>query len=345
MTGKLTAIGIISMTVLLAGAGCVEAATTANTVFKAETEGVYAAAEQADADEGKSLFDLPTPRPTIAPVKIKISQSPLPTPPAENPYTVDENVSEDAASPAASPVPANTPDSSDKPEYTVEEMDDTAGYVYAKSINLRSGPGEDYKIVREYQQNRKVTITGKSGDWYRVRVGKRKGFMLMEYIKLGDPPESTPKPTEKPKATNKPKATAAVTPKVEEIEVVEPTKTPSSDAGSMNGGGGYTGEELYLIAQVVRKEGDSESYTAVANVIYNRLHSSRFPSTVNGVIYQKGQFSTSSLKAPNAAAEAAVTSVFINGNTVLPSDVLFFRNSGSWDHELYAKIGGNYFYY
>ncbi len=340
MTGKLTAISIISMTVLLTGAGCVEAATTANTVFKAETEGVYAAAEQADADEGKSLFDLPTPRPTIAPVKIKISQSPLPTPSAENQYTVDENVSEDAASSSASPVPANTPDSSDKPEYTVEDMKDAAGYVYAKSINLRSGPGEDYKIIREYSQNRRVTVTGRSGDWYRVKVGKKKGFMLMEYVKLGDPPESTPKPTEKPKATSKPKAT----PKPDKTEAA-PTERPMESQGSMNGGGGYTGEELYLIAQVVRKEGDSESYTAVANVIYNRLHSSRFPSSVNGVIYQKGQFSTSSLKAPNAAAEAAVASVFINGNTVLPSDVLFFRSSGSWDHELYAKIGGNYFYY
>ena len=73
MTGKLTAIGIISMTVLLTGAGCVEAATTANTVFKTETEGVLVAAEQSSREDGKSLFDLPTPRPTIAPVKIKIS--------------------------------------------------------------------------------------------------------------------------------------------------------------------------------------------------------------------------------------------------------------------------------
>lgn len=338
MKGKLTAIGIISMAVLLTGAGCVEAATTANTVFKTETEGVLVAAEQSSWEDGKSLFDLPTPQPTIAPIKIKINPTPLlRTVPSENPDTGTEAASEGATHPTVSPVPENTPGSTEKPEYTVEEMDDTAGYVYAKSINLRSGPGEDYKIVREYQQNRKVTITGKSGDWYRVEVGTRKGFMLKEYIKLGDPPESTPKPTEKPKATSKPKA--------EEIEVITPVETPSGGQGSMNGGGGYTGEELYLIAQVVRKEGDSESYTAVANVIYNRLHSSRFPSTVNGVIYQKGQFSTSSLKAPNAAAEAAVTSVFINGNTVLPSDVLFFRNSGSWDHELYAKIGGNYFYY
>ena len=205
MTGKLTAIGIISMTVLLTGAGCVEAATTANTVFKTETEGVLVAAEQSSREDGKSLFDLPTPRPTIAPVKIKISQSPLPTPPAENPYTVDGNVSEDAASPTASSVPANTPDSSDKPEYTVEDMEDTAGYVYAKSINLRSGPGEDYKIVREYQQNRKVTITGKSGDWYRVRVGKRKGFMLKEYIKLGDRRKAPPSPQKSPRPQASPR--------------------------------------------------------------------------------------------------------------------------------------------
>lgn len=48
--------------------------------------------------------------------------------------------------------------------------------------------------------------------------------MLMEYIKLGDPPESTPKPAEKPKATSKPKAT----PKAEEIEVITPVETPSA---------------------------------------------------------------------------------------------------------------------
>ena len=184
------------MAVLLIGAGCVEAATTANTVFKTETEGVSVAAEQSSREDGKSLFDLPTPQPTIAPIKIKINPTPLlRTVPSENPDTGAEAASEGAIHPTVSPVPENTPGSTEKPEYTVEEMDDTAGYVYAKSINLRSGPGENYKIVREYQQNRKVTITGKSGDWYRVEVGTRKGFMLKEYIKMGDPPESTPKPT------------------------------------------------------------------------------------------------------------------------------------------------------
>ena len=49
--------------------------------------------------------------------------------------------------------------------------------------------------------------------------------------------------------------------------MITPVETPSGGRGGfVNGGGGYTGEELYLIAQVVRKEGDSESYTAVANV-------------------------------------------------------------------------------
>ena len=58
MTGKLTAIGIISMTVLLTGAGCVEAATTANTVFKTETEGVLVAAEQSRNRKGMTQKQL-----------------------------------------------------------------------------------------------------------------------------------------------------------------------------------------------------------------------------------------------------------------------------------------------
>ena len=44
------------MTVLLTGAGCVEAATTANTVFKTETEGVLVAAEQSSLEDG--IFSL-----------------------------------------------------------------------------------------------------------------------------------------------------------------------------------------------------------------------------------------------------------------------------------------------
>ena len=126
--------------------------------------------------------------------------------------------------------------------------------------------------------------------------------------------------------------------------------TGSSGGGSSSSGGSSNSgdKDLYLLAKLVHGESRGEHYkgkVAVAAVVLNRVKSSSFPNSISGVIYQKGQFSTSSLKAPNAAAEAAVTSVFINGNTVLPSDVLFFRNSGSWDHELYAKIGGNYFYY
>ncbi len=338
---RLSAICILSLAAALS-AGCVESATTANTVSILDTEGVASAV----AEEEKSLFEIPTPAPTIAPIKISIRTSPSTVPSATDGLNTGTAAQLSASpavesEPSASPVPEDTPKAEQEPEYTVKDMDDADGYVYAKSVNLRSGPGEEYEVIREYSQYRTLTVTGKSGDWYRVKVGSRSGFMLMEYVKLGEPPKSTPKPTATPKATKKPEATATPVPEIK----IEATEKPSNTGGEMSSGGGYSGDELYLIAQVVYKEGDSESYTAVASVIYNRLKSSKFPSTVSGVIYQKGQFSTSSLKAPSSAAENSVTAVFVNGGSILPSDVLYFRSSGSWSHQLYAKIGGNYFYY
>ena len=53
-------------------------------------------------------------------------------------------------------------------------------------------------------------------------------------------------------------------------------------------------EELYLLACVIDWEASSEPYEgklAVANVVLNRVRSSKFPSSISGVIYQNSQFS------------------------------------------------------
>ncbi len=53
-------------------------------------------------------------------------------------------------------------------------------------------------------------------------------------------------------------------------------------------------EELYLLACVIDWEAGSEPYEgklAVANVVLNRVRSSKFPSSISGVIYQNSQFS------------------------------------------------------
>lgn len=345
-------VAIIIITAMLMAllTGCVQAATTANTNVEVLTE-----------SEATSVFELST-VPTVTPVITYVPEE-IAELKAEVMLMTAAigSLPEQTAEPAegASPAPEETkapevtekpeatatPGATEKPEYTVSDVEDQDGYVYAKSVNLRSGPGTSYDVIKEYEQYRQLTVTGKSGDWYQVKIGSRTGFMLKKYVKLGEVPEATPTPTLKPTATPEPTATPGPTamPEVTPEPTAAPTAPPSSD---MPSSGSYTSDELYLLAQLVYKEGDGPSYTAVATVILNRINSSKFPNTVSGVVYQKNQFSTSNLKTPSSAAKEAVTSVFVNGNTVLPSDVYYFRTASSWSgHELYGKIGENYFYY
>ena len=127
---------------------------------------------------------------------------------------------------------------------------------------------------------------------------------------------------------------------------------------SFSSGGGYSADELLLIAQVVQEEAkgtDVEARAAVANIIYNRLNSSKFPNSVEGVLFQKNQFTVTrneeKLRAvmPISKTVEAVNQIFIGGDMILPDDVLYFRSSKkgtSWDKRVYyATFGGNSFFY
>lgn len=79
-----------------------------------------------------------------------------------------------------------------------------------------------------------------------------------------------------------------------------------------------------LLAQLVTAEAKGEPYAgqvAVATVILNRVDSSKFPNTIRGVIYERGQFtpvSNGSInQAPTASAVRAV------------NEAIAFRGQGS----------------
>lgn len=74
-------------------------------------------------------------------------------------------------------------------------------------------------------------------------------------------------------------------------------------------GAAYSGAELAL-ARTIWGEARGEGYAgmqAVANVIMNRVYSSRFPNTVEGVCYQPNQFSMWNAGDPNGAKAMAAT--------------------------------------
>ena len=95
----------------------------------------------------------------------------------------------------------------------------------------------------------------------------------------------------------------------------------------------------------------SDAYRAVANVIYNRVKSRKFPDSISDVVFQRSQFSVTnhsnfkSIK-PTTQALNATREVLNGGLRPLPFNVLFFHATylgTNWggDKDLYKIIGGN----
>lgn len=347
------AAGIFILVAILAFAGCMAVSQTGN--FSADVQMI----DTMEIPDDTAAPGTPTPtvQPSAAPTytpafTAEPTDEPTPAPTAE---PTAETTPMATPEPTKSPEPTKTP--TPTPKYEVTDLEKKAAYLNAGSANFRKGPGLDYKIIDELKENAVFTVVGKSGDWLKVKYDGTYGFILAEFVEYGAPPTPTPKPTAKPTATPKPTKTPSPT--------VEPTKQPGSNAnGGVNSsdyfssGGGYSADELLLIAQVVQKEAkgtDVEARAAVANIIYNRLNSSKFPNSVEGVLFQKNQFTVTrneeKLRAvmPISKTVEAVNQIFIGGDMILPDDVLYFRSSKkgtSWDKRVYyATFGGNSFFY
>lgn len=110
-----------------------------------------------------------------------------------------------------------------------------------------------------------------------------------------------------------------------------------------------TNEQLDLLERCVMAEGGGESYecqVAIACVIINRVISDKYPDSVDGVIKQKGQFSTwpKMIKRmiPTNEVKQAVREALTS--EVIPENVLYFRASRyhKWGSR-YCRIGNTYF--
>lgn len=110
-----------------------------------------------------------------------------------------------------------------------------------------------------------------------------------------------------------------------------------------------TDEEIDILGSVIRAEAGNQSFLgqkAVAEVVLNRVLSPQFPDTIKEVVYQKGQFSTTSVLAkypPTEEQYAVIDVVFAESEPSLPGDVLFFATYPFRD--VYERIGDHYFCY
>lgn len=111
--------------------------------------------------------------------------------------------------------------------------------------------------------------------------------------------------------------------------------------------------EVALMAGILQCEAGSsyDGMLAVGTVIMNRISSSRFPNTLKGVVYQKGQFTPASsgklarvlAKGPNSSAYAAAKEVLGGKRHSKVKNCLYF-NSASWTNHPGVNVGGNIFW-
>ena len=92
----------------------------------------------------------------------------------------------------------------------------------------------------------------------------------------------------------------------------------------------------------------------MASVLFNRVASSRYPDTIEENVFKKNQFSVVNDREkflalePSKRAKEAIQKVFVEGQVILPADVMYFKSarlSKSWgSRKYYATIGGNMYY-
>ena len=95
---------------------------------------------------------------------------------------------------SATQAPPTTP-STTKEQLIVQSI----GYCTADSLNVRTGPGLDYRGIGGLRYAEQVEVIDKEGDWYKIRFGDGVAYVSAQYI-------SAEKPTSKPvdKATTQP---------------------------------------------------------------------------------------------------------------------------------------------
>ena len=95
------------------------------------------------------------------------------------------------------------------PKATAKTTSASKQYQTKDNLNMRTGASTKYKRITTIPKGKKVTYLGKSGSWYKVQYGSKKGYVSSSYLKGVS--ASKPAPKAKPAPKPAPKAPAVST--------------------------------------------------------------------------------------------------------------------------------------
>ncbi len=233
----------------------------------------------------------------------------------------------------------------------IEKYGQAKVIVDVDGLNVRKQPGTEADRVDVIYKNEIYPVLEADDTWVKIDIedDKIKGYVMREYVRFI---------VEFKEAVSKEEEEELLRLAAEEKAKKE-TQVKQQEAVS------YSKEDLKLLACLVHAEAGSQSYEgklAVANVVLNRVKSSKYPDTIKEVIYQPGQFSVaasgslqkqldnyknyssnSQLLSIKAAKEA------LNGSNNIGSRLYFHSyrtavNKGYDDKKTAVKIGGQLFW-
>ena len=175
------------------------------------------------------------------------------------------------------------------------------GKVTATSLNVRKEMNTTSKILTKVKKGESYKILAIEGDWAKIKADGQTGYIKTEYATITTVTEKAKTIEEEKKEIEEQKrkeAEEAAKKKAEEqakkdkINALK-ENTPTSDKTTNEGATEYNATDLEMMIAVIYCEAGYEPYegkVALANVILNRVRDKRFPNTIKGVLYQKGQF-------------------------------------------------------
>jgi stage II sporulation protein D len=118
--------------------------------------------------------------------------------------------------------PPETPEPT--PDPTPSPDPEPVGYGVVKvntSLNVRQGPGTQYKVIGSLTNNTKIEILEQTGDWYKMKAGNLTGYVSKEYVELenAEKPDPDPDPPQDP-PKDPPKTDPALPPNEEKYGIV-----------------------------------------------------------------------------------------------------------------------------
>ncbi|MDF2485753.1 MAG: hypothetical protein K0R46_1921 [Herbinix sp.] len=162
----------------------------------------------------------------------------------------------------------------------VEKYGELSILVTVDGLNVREKADTESAKLDVIYQNEIYPVLDTNKEWIRINIpdDKTAGYIKREHAELiVDFKDAVSKEEEE-----------------ELLKLQADERAKKETEVKYQEGVSYSQDELRLLACLVHSEAGTQSYEgklAVANVVLNRVNSSKYPDTIKDVIYQSGQFS------------------------------------------------------